>query len=250
MAHIPTGVWNSISQDDKSEFQRLKNKFHLGQKASSKDPRLVAFSNELHAIIRFIDRLNQDQEKRCIISGVAFAGPFICINTRQLRDFLGRCKSSINGSLQQLGYVAIKTKSKARSCLLAVMPSLVDDQNNFRQWTVRYASHDAKFCFVTKQRHLQPLPLITDDDLNDEHKPAEQVSTQRTESAPVHNDYSTHTMSSSYSVECFGAHSAVSNEPPQEDDGEWNPMWEGRTMTRSRSFYEDSDGDVFSFQFN
>lgn len=243
MAHIPTGVWNSVPQEDKNEFQRLKAAFHLAQKTSSKDPRLVAFSNELHTIIGFIDRSNRGHEGRCIISGVAFAGPFICINTRQLRDFLGRCKSSINGSLQQLGYVAIKTKSKARSCLLAVMPSLVDDQNNLRQWTVRYASHEAKFCFVTSVRHLQ-LPLITEDDLNDEHRPPEQAPPVRHESAPV-TDMSS-VLSSSYSVECF---TAYGNEPAQEDEGEWNPMMGNKTMKRSKSFYEDSDGDVFSFQF-
>lgn len=236
-AHAPAAVWNSLSREDQSEFAKLRTSFHQSQKSSSKDPRLVSFSNELHTIISFIDRAKTGQEGRSIISGVAFAGPFICVNTRQLRDFLGRCKSSINGSLQQLGYVALRTKSKAKACLLTVMPSLVDDQNNFRQWTVRYASREARACFVTSQRFPQ-LPAVTEEDLNEEHREPDPMPV-RIESAPIDS-----IMSTSISVECFAAYADAGNE----DDGEWNPMWEGRRrgMTRSQSYFAD-DGNICAY---
>ena len=233
----PAAVWNSLTTDDRTEFSKLRTSFHQAQKSSSKDPRLVSFSNELHTIIRFIDRAKTGQEGRSIISGVAFAGPFICVNTRQLRDFLGRCKSSINGSLQQLGYVALRTKSKARACLLTVMPSLVDDQNNLRQWTVRYASREARSCFVTSQRFPQ-LPQVTEDDLNDDHREPEPTPV-RIESAPIDP-----VMSTSMSVECFSSYA-----DPCNDEDEWNPMWEGhkrRGIPRSQSYFAD-DGDVCSY---
>ncbi|OHT05588.1 hypothetical protein TRFO_26584 [Tritrichomonas foetus] len=166
---LPSAYWSKLSQEDKNEFQRLRAHFHQSQKVSSKDPRLVSFSNELHSVLKFIERSEQGRECRTILTGVAFAGPFICVNTRLLKSFLGRCKSSINGSFQQLGYVAIKTKSKARSCVLAIMPTLINDQNILRQWTVRCASEDAKFCFVTSLVSLQ-LPVVTSDDLNEDHK--------------------------------------------------------------------------------
>ena len=169
-ASLPQPYWGSLSQSDKIEYHRLRNFFHQSQKMSCKDRRLVSFSNELTEILKYIEHSETGRENRTVLVGVCFAGPFIGVNTRQLKNFLGRCKSSINGSLQQLGYVALKTKSKARTCILSILPSLVNDQNNLRQWTIRWASEDAQICFVTSLRSLQ-LPIVTQEDLNEEGRP-------------------------------------------------------------------------------
>jgi hypothetical protein len=99
------------------------------------------------------------------VTGIAFAGPFICVNTRLLKSFLGRCKSSINGGFQQLGYVAIRTKTKAHACILAIMRSLANDSNVMRQWSVRSASPAALVCFVSSFP-VSNLPEVTESDLN------------------------------------------------------------------------------------
>ncbi|OHT13086.1 hypothetical protein TRFO_03525 [Tritrichomonas foetus] len=182
---LPAAYWNQLSQSDKTEFLKLRNRLHQSQKTSVKDRRLVSFSNEMTTILRFLEQSESGREQRCILAGVAFAGPFICVNTRQLKSFLGRCKSSINGSFQQLGYVAVRTKSKAKTCVLSVLPSLSSDPNLLRQWTVRGAADDALFCFVSKFQP-DPLPVITADDLNEERK-IQNVSSQpiRSTSAAV-----------------------------------------------------------------
>ena len=167
---LPATYWNNLSQNDKAEFLKLRNQLHQSQKTSVKDRRLVSFSNEMTTILQFLEQSETGRECRCILAGVAFAGPFICVNTRQLKNFLGRCKSSINGSFQQLGYVAVRTKSKAKSCVLSVIPSLASDPNLLRQWTVRCASDDAHYCFVSKFQP-NPMPTITPEDLNEERKP-------------------------------------------------------------------------------
>ncbi|OHT01996.1 hypothetical protein TRFO_31013 [Tritrichomonas foetus] len=166
---IPTSYWNQLSNDDKAEFIKLRNRLHQTQKTSVKDRRLVSFSNEMILVLNFLEHDNKGREQRCVLTGVAFAGPYICVNTRLLKNFLGRCKSSINGSLQQLGYVAVRTKSKARSCVVACIPCLGADPNLLRQWTVRGASADALFCFVSKYPP-EPLPTITQEDLNEDRK--------------------------------------------------------------------------------
>ena len=166
-ASLPQPYWSNLSQADKVEYHRLRNNFHQNQKMSCKDRRLVSFSNELITILHYIEHSEIGRENRTVMVGVCFAGPFIGVNTRQLKNFLGRCKSSINGSLQQLGYVALKTKSKARTCILSILPSLINDQNNLRQWTIRWASDDAQLCFLTSIKSLQ-LPVVTQEDLNDE----------------------------------------------------------------------------------
>ena len=167
--NLPSQYWNAISQDDRNEFIRLRNSFHHGQKISSKDRRIITFSKELNIVLNYLERSDDNQEARCVLCGVCFVGPIVCVNTRQLKSFLSRCKSSINGSFQQLGFVALRTKAKARNCVLTALPSLQTHQNILRQWTVRYASDDAKFCFVSSYSNL-PMPEITQDDLFDEKK--------------------------------------------------------------------------------
>jgi hypothetical protein len=160
--------WDRLPADDKSEFIRLRNQLHqIQQSPSGKDPRVVNFRKELNTVLRFLERSESQREERCILCGIAFAGPFICVNTRLLKSFLGRCKSSINGGFQQMGYVAIKTKTKARACLVAVMRSLTNDPALLRQWTVRGASMAAEVCFVSSFP-VALLPDIKQADLNND----------------------------------------------------------------------------------
>jgi hypothetical protein len=165
--HLLPDYWNQLSSDDKSEFLKLRAGFRQGQKVSSKDRRVITFRRELLMVRDYLERSDSNREARCVIAGVCFAGPYVCINTRQLKSFLSRCKSSINGSFQQLGYVAIRTKCKAKSCVLAALPSLRSQQDLLRQWTVRWTSDQADFCFVTSFSAVE-MPEITADDLFDE----------------------------------------------------------------------------------
>lgn len=182
--NLPSHYWESLTAHDQMEFERLREYFHKNQKSANKDRRLVIFSKELLEILKFIEKSEYGREIRTILVGVCFAGQFIGVNTRQLKGFLGRCKSSINGSFQQLGYVAVKTKSKARSCILSILPSLEKDQNILRQWTVRCASDDSRFCFITTLK-LSNLPVISREDLNDESKSSVRSTTGPTTTATV-----------------------------------------------------------------
>jgi hypothetical protein len=155
--HPPPAFWDRLPSDEKAEFIRLRNQLHASQQGSSKDSRLVSFRNELTLVLKFLERDESHREARSILAGIAFAGPFICVNTRLLKSFLGRCKSSINGGFQQMGYVALKTKTKARNCIVTVMRTLSSDQALLRQWTVRGASPTADTCFVSSfPVHLLP----------------------------------------------------------------------------------------------
>jgi hypothetical protein len=165
--HLIPEYWNQLSGDDKSEFLKLRANFRQGQKMSSKDRRVVTFRRELHMVRDYLERSSGNREARCIIAGVCFVGPYVCINTRQLKSFLSRCKSSINGSFQQLGFIALRTKSKAKNCVIAALPSLRNQQDMLRQWTVRWTSEQADFCFVTSFSCFD-MPEIAEEDLFDE----------------------------------------------------------------------------------
>ena len=177
--NLPSQYWNAISQDDRNEFIRLRNSFHHGQKISSKDRRIITFSKELNIVLNYLERSDDNQEARCVLCGVCFVGPIVCVNTRQLKSFLSRCKSSINGSFQQLGFVALRTKAKARNCVLTALPSLQTHQNILRQWTVRCASENTDFCYLSSFSVSQ-LPEITEADLYDEKSaPSQQRNQQK-----------------------------------------------------------------------
>jgi hypothetical protein len=169
--HVPASYWNLLSQEDKTEFVKLRTQFHRGQKPISKDVRMVSLRRELLIVLGFLERGEENMEVRAILTGICFVGPVVCVNTRQLKNFLGRCKSSINGSLQQMGFVALRTKAKARSCVAALLQSLKNQQEMLRQWTVRYTSHLSQFCFVSSFPRDR-LPEITADDLEGGGPPA------------------------------------------------------------------------------
>lgn len=159
--------WNKLTEDDKNEFNKLKAHFHQNISSSGKDRRVVTFANELMAVLKFLDRDMIHREERCILTGICFAGPFICVNTRQLKTFLGRCKSSINGSFQQMGYVALRTKAKARNCIISILKPLMNEPAILRQWTVRRASDHTDFCYLSSFS-VSLLPEVTEDDLDTE----------------------------------------------------------------------------------
>jgi hypothetical protein len=179
--HIPPLFWSQLTQEDKDEFIKIRTNFRQSQKISSKDRRVITFRRELLVVLDFIERRPDSMEARAVLAGVCFAGPVICVNTRQLKSFLARCKSSINGSFQQLGFVALRVKAKARECVVAVLPSLRSQQTILRQWTARYVSEDAKFCFWSAFPY-ETLPDIHPDELFEQQPIAD--TTRATVSKP------------------------------------------------------------------
>ena len=158
--------WNNLNDDDKSVYLKMRSQFLNQLKSHSKDRKCLTFSNEVLSILTFVDRSPDNREDRAIVSGLAFAGPFVCVNTRQLKSFIGRCKSSINGSFQQIGYLAVKTKAKAKECICTFLPSLQNDPGILRQWTIRYCKNSV---FVS-QYQPSKIPSISDDDLYEDKR--------------------------------------------------------------------------------
>jgi hypothetical protein len=161
---VPVGYWNLLSPEDQSEYIRIRTNFHQGEKLSSKDCRIVTFRRELTILMAFLERDRENLEVRCIVAGVCFADGIVCVNTRQLKGLLRRCKSSINGAFQQLGYVALRTRTKTRGCVVGLLPSLQQAPAMIKQWSVRVVTAAADFCFVSSFSAVG-LPEIHEEDL-------------------------------------------------------------------------------------
>jgi phospholipid N-methyltransferase len=72
-------------------------------------------------------------EAQAIRIGICFSVSVVCVNNRQLKSLLARCKFSINGSFQNLEFVTLRVTSKAWDCVISGLPSLPAHQTIRRQ---------------------------------------------------------------------------------------------------------------------
>lgn len=174
---VPIRHWTDLSDYDKQTYNDLRVHFRQQQKQHLKERKTTPFANEILCILDWIDHQPQGHDDRCIVAGIAFAGPFICVNTQQLKNLVCRCKSSINSGFQQIGYDALRSREKVREAILAIIPALRTEPSCMRQWTVRCVSDDAFICFVSKWCP-EGLPQVSREDYCDEKSPKKPVARQ------------------------------------------------------------------------
>ena len=130
--------WELLSDEDKAEYLSIKARFHDEIAKSKRGERIDVFVSRLKIIRDFIQKDNVDQWKRTMVCGIMFLNSALGINIQQLRLLLGKCKSSINGSLQQLGYVAKPSTHEIDQEITRKIPFLKDDHFELKKWTIRY----------------------------------------------------------------------------------------------------------------
>jgi hypothetical protein len=173
---VPFTYWGLLSEDDRLEYMRLSRRFFVDQKLSAlvragRERREVVFMKEVLAVLQYIERSSENTEVRSIVTGLCFHGPFVCINTRALKGILCRCKSSINGLFQELGYGQRRARHDREFVMLA-MPSLRKDLGVLRQWTIRQVADHSMFCFVSKIPRVEPPSDGDDAPLDTENPPS------------------------------------------------------------------------------
>jgi hypothetical protein len=137
-------AWTALSHSDKDRYVQLRAQFIAAfQESKSKGKALSdsTFRQEVQAVVDFTGYSELHREERSIVAGLACGGHSLAINNRELKKLLGRCKSSINGSFQRMGYSVVTACAKARECVLSLLPSLHKDAGALRQWTVRYSDN-------------------------------------------------------------------------------------------------------------
>lgn len=166
---VPIRHWTDLSEFDKCRYNDLKLYFRRQQKEHLKERKTTPFASEIISILQYVDQTSHGRDNRCIVTGIGFSGPFICVNTQQLKNLVCRCKSSINSGFQQIGYDAVRNKTKAREVILATIPTLKTEPVCIRQWTVRCATESAYACFVSRWV-VNKLPEILPEDFYEEKR--------------------------------------------------------------------------------
>jgi hypothetical protein len=166
---VPVRHWTELSEYDRQRYSELRVFFRQQQKDFLRDRKSSPFGGEIVTILAFIDQSTPGRDSRCIMCGLGCAGPFLCVNTQRLKHLLGRCKSSINTSFQQIGYGVLRNRAKGRDALWAIIPELRADPGAVRQWTVRSATDSCVACFFSPFA-ARALPSVVQEDFIEEKK--------------------------------------------------------------------------------
>ncbi|EAY03784.1 hypothetical protein TVAG_232670 [Trichomonas vaginalis G3] len=130
--------WELLSETDKEKYNELHQEFSSGVMKRARNGRAESFEEMLENIKKYCIRNDEDDWKRYLVCGVCWMDEAIAINTRQLRLLVCKCKSSINGSLQKMGFSTNMAHSESWKILFPKIPLLKDHFSELRKWTIRY----------------------------------------------------------------------------------------------------------------
>ena len=130
--------WELLSEPDKRSYSFLRQTLASPTCKNRRNRSAQTFLEILEGIKTFVVRGDEKGDHdRSLVCGICWLNDKIAINTRQLRLILSKCKSSINGSFQQLGYGTIPTGADSSAELVKFFPELENNFSELRQWTVR-----------------------------------------------------------------------------------------------------------------
>ena len=151
--------WELLSKSDLDKYIKLRDHFYEDLRKSRKGERLETFVDKLREIQGYIENGDGDQWKRSVVCGIVFLSNSLAINIQQLRILLGKCKSSINGSLQQLGYTSLPQGAPLDKELTSKIPIFKSEKSEAKKWTIR-ENKLGKVSFSRIQRPMSPHQLL------------------------------------------------------------------------------------------
>lgn len=159
--------WDLLTKADIDEYLALRNSFYEQIKKSKKGERLDSFNERLYHIRRYIEKGDGEEWKRSLVCGVIFLSQSLAINIQQFRILLGKCKSSINGSLQQLGYLAQPQGGPIDRELFTKIPLFQKEHSEIKKWTIRENKNHIEICKAPPphilpmiKTEIQTIPII------------------------------------------------------------------------------------------
>lgn len=135
--NIPQFWWN-LSDVDKYRYTCLKINIASKSIKSQRNKRVETFSEILNEIKAFVVQGNDSSNViRGLVCGICWLPEGIAINTHQLRFLISKCKSSINGSLQRMGFSSSLGRTETATALTNACSLFKDNTNALRKWTIR-----------------------------------------------------------------------------------------------------------------
>jgi len=136
LSEVPQ-YYNYLSENDKMGYNSLRLMLATPDRRNRRNKSVQSFAEIIYTIKSYIIRNDGHDWTRALVCGVVWLTYMVVVNTRQLRILLGRCKSSINGSFQSLGYIPIVPDINANSQFINSFSIFKDNSAELRQWTFR-----------------------------------------------------------------------------------------------------------------
>jgi hypothetical protein len=129
--------YDSLSDADKKEYGALRTIISRPCVKNRRNKSIETFSQIIECIRRFVVRTDADDRKRALACGICWIGDTVAVNIQQLSHLTSRCKSSMNGTFQMMGYGTIPAGCDAACALLDYLPGLRGNFTELRKWSVR-----------------------------------------------------------------------------------------------------------------
>ena len=131
--------FEQLSSNDQKSYRFLQSQFLSKSCRNNRNQRVEKFNEILSLIKNFcIQSQNPENDNiRCMVCGLYWLPQgSLAINIRQLHILIDKCKSSINGSLQRMGYHMVTNQTEALRNLSHCLPQIQNYQE-IREWSVR-----------------------------------------------------------------------------------------------------------------
>lgn len=150
--------WGILSDSDRALYGLMRVTMASPNHKNQRNRRIETFSDSLAIIKGFSMRGDDHDWRRCLVCGVAWLPEGLAINTHQLRLLVFKCKSSINGSLQKMGYASSLGRTETTNAMIRAFPALKNNTSELRQWTVRVHENESRLPSPYSPPCVKPLP--------------------------------------------------------------------------------------------
>ena len=127
--------FEKLTRDDQDEYQLLRERLSSPEIKSRRSK--TGFETLINMVKEYSVRGDEEDAIRSFVCGIVWLDNGLAINTHQLSLIISKCKSSINGSLQALGYGTVPSGADSCQDLLELYPFMRNKFAMLRQWTIR-----------------------------------------------------------------------------------------------------------------
>lgn len=129
--------FNQLTEEEKKEYLELRQRLSMPGCKNRRNKSNETFMDIIKTIKKFVNGNSEREIERSLVCGIVWLDNGIAINTHQLSLITNKCKSSINGSFQALGYGTTPTGTESSTELIAKFSFMKKNFGELRQWTVR-----------------------------------------------------------------------------------------------------------------
>lgn len=129
--------FEKLSKTDKEGYIKLRDSLNTPACKNRRNKSIQTFKEVIKTLKKYVIRNDSGDLNRSLVCGIMWLSNGIAINTHQMRLILSKCKSSINGSFQAMGYETIPTGADSASEIIKKYPFFLNNYPELRQWTIR-----------------------------------------------------------------------------------------------------------------